>query len=76
MGEKESQITLGDVQRAFEIETIDYRARVMSNIIQPLFSLLLDAHKRIGELEAEVKILKNQEDVPDNKEEQKETGDR
>jgi hypothetical protein len=76
MGEKETQITLADVQRAFEIETIDYRARVMGNIIQPLFNLLLDAHKRIGDLEAEVKILKNQEDVPDNNEEQKETGDR
>ena len=59
MGEKEIQITLADVQRAFEIETIDYRVRVMSNIIQPLFNLLLDAHKRIGELEAEVKILKS-----------------
>jgi hypothetical protein len=59
MGEKETQITLADVQRAFEIETIDYRARVMSNIIQPLFNLLLDAHKRIGDLEAEVKILKS-----------------
>jgi hypothetical protein len=76
MVEKESQITLADVQRAFEIETIDYKARVMQNIIQPLFTLLLDAHKRIGDLEAEVKILKNQEDVPDNNEEQKETGDR
>jgi len=53
MGEKESQITLADVQRAFEIETIDYRARVMSNIIQPLFGLLLDAHNRIKELESE-----------------------
>jgi hypothetical protein len=53
MGEKETQITLADVQRAFEIETIDYRARVMSNIIQPLFNLLLDAHKRIKELESE-----------------------
>jgi len=59
MVEKESQITLADVQRAFEIETIDYRARVMGNIIQPLFNLLLDAHKRIGELEAEVKNLKS-----------------
>jgi hypothetical protein len=76
MREKETQITLADVQRAFEIETIDYKARVMQNIIQPLFSLLLDAHKRIGELEAEVKILKNQEDVPGDNEEQKETGDR
>jgi hypothetical protein len=76
MREKETQITLVDVQRAFEIETIDYKARVMQNIIQPLFSLLLDAHKRIGELEAEVKILKNQEDVPGDNEEQKETGDR
>jgi hypothetical protein len=75
MGEK-TQITLADVQRAFEIETIDYKARVMQNIIQPLFTLLLDAHKRIGELEAEVEALKNQEDVPDNNEEQKETGDR
>lgn len=53
MGEKESQITLGDVQRAFEIETIDYKARVMQNIIQPLFNLLLDAHNRIKELESE-----------------------
>jgi hypothetical protein len=76
MGEKETQITLADVQRAFEIEVIDYKTRVMSNIIQPLFNLLLDAHKRIGELEAEVKILKNQEDVPGDNEEQKETGDR
>ena len=76
MREKETQITLADVQRAFEIEVIDCKTRVMSNIIQPLFNLLLDAHKRIGELEAEVKILKNQEDVPGNNEEQKETGDR
>ena len=59
MGEKETQITLADGQRAFEIETIDYKARVMQNIIQPLFTLLLDAHKRIGELEAEVESLKS-----------------
>ena len=59
MREKETQITLADVQRAFEIETIDYKARVMQNIIQPLFTLLLDAPKRIGELEAEVKNLKS-----------------
>lgn len=62
MREKETQITLADVQRAFEIEVIDYKTRVMSNIIQPLFNLLLDAHKRIGELEAEAKILKSTEE--------------
>ena len=54
MAEKETQITLTDVQRAFEIETIDYRARVTQNIIQPLFTLLLDAHKRINELESKI----------------------
>lgn len=38
----------------------DIEQKQWSNlIIQPLFNLLLDAHKRIGELEAEVKILKN-----------------
>jgi hypothetical protein len=51
------KLTIGDSS-----QTIDYRARVMSNIIQPLFNLLLDAHKRIGDLEVEVKNLKSTEE--------------
>ena len=50
MGEKESQITLADVQRAFEIETIDYRARVMAHAIH-LKRMYLTTKKKRKRLE-------------------------